>query len=211
MRLFLGYDPGGRGKHGVAAAKVSDDGTIESTLKTDVLRDAEEVCCWVCEHHGDAAALGIDTLLAWSSKGVRACDDALRQRYQKHKKSVIQQNSLYSAMTINGFLVARFGRDLGLQLFESHPKLVFRACLDKRTVDTDSAHEADDLVAAYNKLLEKSQDHEADALVAAWCASRGFFEQWRVDLYKDIKDKLIFPSGPAVYPWPEPIRPTPPP
>ena len=27
----------------------------------------------------------------------------------------------------------------------------------------------------------------------------------RMDLYKAIEDKLVFPAGPAVYPWPEPI------
>ena len=197
MPLFLGYDPGGKGKHGVVLAEIDADGTIEPTPETNVLRDAEEVCCWIGEHHEDAVGLGIDTLLAWSRKGVRPCDDALRQRYQEHRTRVIQQNSLYSAMTINGFLVAQFGHQLGLPLFESHPKLILYACLKKDP-------EADHVVAAYNKLLKK-QDHEADALVAAWCASRWCVKKWQANLYETSRDELIFPTGPAVYPWPEPI------
>ena len=201
MPLFLGYNPGGEGKHGVAAAEITADGTIK-LLETEVLCDAEKVCRWVRKHQEDAVALGIDTLLAWSRKGGRPCDDALKEHYREYRGKVIAQNSLYSAMTINGVLVAQVGRDLGLPLCESHPKLVFHACLKNRTVDTDSA----DLVAAYCDLLKKPEDHEADALVAAWCASRAHFKKWPVDLYEDIKDELIFPAGSAVYPWPEPIH-----
>ena len=89
MPLFLGYDPGGKDKHGVAAARIADGGTFESAPETKTLRDAQAVCCWVHEHHGPAVALGIDTLLAWSRKGKRACDDALRRRYREHGQSVV--------------------------------------------------------------------------------------------------------------------------
>ena len=201
MPLFLGYDPGGKDDHGVAAVRIDANGTIESTPETEVRSDAEAVCCWVHERHEEAVALGIDTLLAWSRKGKRACDDALRQRYKEYRKevSVVQQNSLRSSMTINGVLVAQFGRDRGLPLFESHPKLVFHAWLKKCAADTDFAH-------WYGKLSAKPDDHEADALVAALCASQWFFQHWQVDLYTTIEDKqLIFPAGPAIYPWPEPV------
>ena len=195
MPLFLGYDPGGRNAHGVVAARIARDGAIESAPETAILRDAEEVCRWVHERHGEAAALGIDTLLAWSRKGGRACDDALRRRY---RQPVLAQNSLVGAMTINGVLVAQCGRDRGLPLFESHPKLVHHAWLKDRTAHAD-------FTRWHGPLLAKPDDHEADAFVAAWCASRWHFKDWRVDLYKDIGDELIFPAGPAVYPWPEPV------
>lgn len=198
MPLFLGYDPGGKDKHGVAAVRIAACGTFESAPETGVLRDAEAVCRWVHEYHGPAVALGIDTLLAWSRKGRRACDDALRRRYREHGQSVVSQNSLRSSMTINGILVAQRGCDLGLPLFESHPKLVFHAWLESHMADTGFA-------CWHGELLKKPEDHEAHALVAAWCASRWFFEDWRVDLYTAIEDELIFPAGPAVYPWPEPV------
>ena len=188
--LFLGYDPGGKGKHGVAAARIAGDGDLESGPETCVLRDAEEVCRWVTDRHNEAAGLGIDTLLAWSRKGKRECDDALRRRYPEHRKTVIAQNSLYSSMTVNGVLVAQHGRCLRLSLFESHPKLVRHLCQDDPRAE---------------KLLDwqaSLPDHEADALVAAWCASRWVFECWQTDLYT-IKDELFFPAGTAAYPWPD--------
>lgn len=64
MPLFLGYDPGGEGRNGVAAARIADDGTtFERPPETRTLRDVEEVCRWLRTRHR-AEALGIDTLLA---------------------------------------------------------------------------------------------------------------------------------------------------
>ena len=194
--LFLGYDPGGKKTHGVAAARIARDGGLGSELETGVLPDADEVCRWVSEYHGEAAGLGIDTLLAWSRKGKRKCDDALRERYPGHRNTVLAQNSLRSAMTVNGVLVADHGRCLHLSLFESHPKLVLHLCRDNPR--------AKELLDRHKSLREtRTDDHEADALVAAWCASRWVFGCWRTDLYTTIEDQLCFPAGAAVYPWPE--------
>lgn len=199
MSLFLGYDPGGKNAHGVAAARIVADGTMESKPETAVFRDAEAVCRWIDERCENAVALGVDTLLAWSCKGGRECDDALRSRYRNYGTSVVVQNSLRSAMTINGVLVAQFGRDKGLQLFESHPKLVFQAWLKKRITNTVFAR-------SHEALNRKPDDHEADALVAAWCASRGYFNDWQADLFEDFGRGLVFPAGAASYPWPESLR-----
>ena len=194
-KLFLGYDPGGKGKHGVAAARIASDGAFESKPETCLLEDAEDVCQWISERHNDAAGLAIDTLLAWSRKGRRACDDSLRRHYPDRRLTVIAQNSLYSSMTINGVLVAQHGRCLGLPLLESHPKLVLHLC--------QKDPEATEFLGWHAKLA-RPKDHEADALVAAWCASRWTFGRWRADLYT-IKEDLFFPAGAAAYPWPEPI------
>ena len=205
MPLFLGYDPGGAGRHGVVAAHIGADGTFASPPETRTLPDAEEACRWL-RPYSAAKALGIDTLLAWSRRGRRACDDALREHYKsalrKHYKSgaVIAQNSLRSSMTINGIIVAWCGRDLGLPLVESHPKLVFRVWLKDRMAGTDFARWHDKL-----SRRDDDHDHEADALIAAWCASRWWFGDWNVDLYKTGADRLVFPAGRAVYPWPEPV------
>ena len=196
LPLFLGYDPGGADKHGVVAAHIGADGTFASPPETRTLRDAEEACRWLRPYRA-AKALGIDTLLAWSRRGRRACDDALRKHYKSG--AVIAQNSLRSAMTINGIIVAWCGRDLELPLVESHPKLVFDVWLKDRMAGTDFAHWHDKLPRG------DGDDHEADALIAAWCASRWWFGNWNVDLYKTGADRLVFPAGPAVYPWPEPV------
>ena len=107
-----------------------------------------------------STSLGIDMLLAWSRKGKRACDGALRRCYREHGQSVLQQNSLGSAMTINGVLVAQFGRARDLPLFESHPKLVYPVWLKECVTNTD-------FTRWYGPLIAKPDDHEADALVAA--------------------------------------------
>ena len=197
MPLFLGYDPGGGGKNGVAALRIADDGTtFERPPETQTLHDVEAVCRWL-RAHDKAEALGVDTLLAWSRKGDRACDAALRKRYPEHSNSVIAQNALCSAMTINGIIVARLGYHLGLPLLvESHPKLVLRAWLEDHMAGTEFA-----------KWHGKASDHEADAFVAAWCASRWHFELWTMDLYDAFSEqgKLVFPAREAVYPWPKPI------
>lgn len=194
-KLFLGYDPGGNRRHGVAAARVASDGAFESEPETCLLADAEEVCRWVSEHHAEASGLCIDTLLAWSYKGGRKCDTSLRKHYSKQQQSVIPQNSLRSAMTINGVLVAQHARHLGLRLLESHPKLVLHLCRK----DPEAQEFLD-----WHAGLKRSEDHEADALVAAWCASRWAFGRWGVDLYT-VGEDLFFPAGTAAYPWPEPI------
>ena len=42
VELFLGYDPGGDGKHGVAAVRVAENGGLD-VRSTKCLRDAAEV------------------------------------------------------------------------------------------------------------------------------------------------------------------------
>ena len=237
MDLFLGYDPGGEGKHGVVSVKIARDGTY-SDMEADCLGDAADVRAWL-SGHPTAVTLGIDTLLAWSWSSARPCDDLLQKRYKKAPfkasdciycknglrelqqvadkrrttASVVAQNSLYSAMTLNGALVAIAARKdrPEFPVVESHPKLLLRAA-------GGIGPARDHLVKGYSKLLHEGEhhrarkdgplvheDHKADAFVAAWCASRWHFKQWTTDLY-DLtpSEKYHFPAGRAAYPWPEP-------
>ena len=245
MELFLGYDPGGEGKHGVVSVRIARDGT-HCDMEADRLADATNVRAWLRERP-TAVALGIDTLLAWSWSGSRPCDNRLRKRYDKatfkasdciyrepdcvycenglnelHRAadkrrtsdSVVAQNSLYSAMTLNGALVAMAAREdrPEFPVFESHPKLLLRAA---EGIGAAREH----LVKGYSEALhegkphwvrkerhEVHEDHMADAFVAAWCASRWHFKQWTTDLYGPTPcEDYHFPAGPAVYPWPEPV------
>ena len=217
MALFFGYDPGGRRengrdkpKNGVAALEVDRFGVFR-VLRTSSLLDASEVLSWF-RAGPFAVALGVDTLLAWSFRGRRACDDRLKDFYAKRlgetkAGSVQQQNSLHSAMTINGALVAyKVCHDFGLPLVESHPKLL-RVAATCRGCPVLPRH----VTETYEELCKAEpgdHDHQADAFIAAWCASRWYFRDrdWKTDLYGvDPEDPLFFPAGPAVYPWPEDI------
>ena len=214
VELFLGYDPGGDRKHGVAAVRVAENGELK-VRSTKCLRDAAEVRDWL-RSQPSPRALGIDTLLAWTPTGGsrrkpkrmsgRACDIALAAHYNAHSNSVMAQNSLRSAMTVNGIIVAMAACDLGPPLVESHPKLLMKGA---RHADP----EMKDLCAIYDDLCIQASDHEADAVVAAWCASRGVYQKWQSNLYEIDENSensadLLFPAGKAVYPWPEHVAAT---
>lgn len=183
MTLFLGYDPGGKGKNGVAAIRVISD--VPEVVAKATVRDAAEALSWLEVYAKTAVALGIDTLLAWSPKGGRACDDALRRKYGGN--SVVAQNSLYSSMTLNGAIVAR---RLGLPVYESHPKLLLRVSGENAIREV-----YDDTVSS------TGADHEGDAIIAAWCAAMGHNRKWTVDLYVDIEDDIELVVPEARYPW----------
>lgn len=202
--LFLGYDPGGKGKHGVAALEVSNDGVILANPTCEVVEDAEAAWLWLSKFH-KILALGIDTLLAWSPRGGRACDDALRDAYQQNAASVIPQNSLYSSMTINGAIVARRAARHEIPLFESHPKLLVRT-----RSRSDPATKS--ILAHYHQIIKlgsnslktgKQADDMADAVVAAWCAAQGFLKRWPTELYETPGDQLEKVAKGVSYPWPD--------
>jgi len=187
MTLYLGYDPGGKAKNGVAAIQLVSDEIV--VVDTATVLNADEALSWLTSYASDAQALGIDTLLAWSPKGGRACDDALRRKYGGN--SVVAQNSLYSAMTLNGAIVAR---RIGLPVYESHPKLLLKS--NSEATVRDVYEEA---------VMKNGTDHEGDAIVAAWCAAMGHTRNWTVELYSDIEDDIELVVPEARYPWFETI------
>ena len=96
MALFFGYDPGGYGSQqspkatsGVVAVQISGDGHFEIEQNATVV-DAAEALSWF-RKRPFAKALGVDTLLCWSFKGHRSCDDWLIRTYGP--ESVQQQTA----------------------------------------------------------------------------------------------------------------------
>ncbi len=201
---FLGYDPGGRGAHGVAAIHVSPDGEIASNPAPicEVVENAGLAWEWL-SGHDDASALGIDTLMAWSLTGIRQCDIALRKRYPKRFRSVIHQNALYSAMTLNGALVAKRAAKSGWRLFESHPKLLVNVLPSDDSAANSVLKWYSSVKAQTNGTIkgDKRADDMADAVVAAWSAAQGFIGRWQVDLFNICGDQLERIEKGATYPW----------
>ena len=194
--IFLGFDPGGRDKFGCSAIRLIGDGLVE-VVNAECVRDAKTAIEWANAHSAIAAA-GIDTLLGWSFSGSRTCDATLRQRYPGHRNSVIEQNSLYSAMTINGAMVAANLHLRKTPLCEAHPKLLLKAY--------DGHSLLAPLQAGLQKLklsskTPKQADDKCDATVAAWAAACWYSGSWKIDLFSG--DDLWFPAWKARYPWPD--------
>ncbi len=101
--IYLGYDPGGGGAHGVARISGSE-------LSSAVVDTTEAALQWfrvACEN-AKPRALGVDTLTLWSTgpSGWRPADRALRAAYPEVAGSVVAPNSLFGAMPLNGAIAA---------------------------------------------------------------------------------------------------------
>ena len=124
--IYLGYDPGGGGAHGVAAI----DG---NNVVCDTLLTAQSAIDWFSERcrDRDNIVLGVDTLTLWSSgpSGWRPADRALRAAYPDVVNSVTASNSLYGAMPINGAVVMRVLGEVmkNFTITETHPKVLYFA------------------------------------------------------------------------------------
>ena len=207
--LYAGYDPGGNGTHGVAVIDVNKKGKIDSIIDRDVVEDMKSAWSWFSKFEG-LAAFGIDTLLAWSEDGRRSCDDYLRRSYGGTNgnfgklispSTVIPQNSLYSAMTINGAMLAKRACNAGYSCYESHPKLMI-GVLDLTKSENKSIDEKYRSILADGSLKVKHRDDIADAIVAAWCAAQGHRGNWRRDLFKEFSCGLQPVADGVSYPWP---------
>ena len=136
---YLGYDPGGDRKHGVAAIQSAGPGTDAQKLSVDTVNTVRDVIAWFRvfidgRRFGPVRGIGVDTLAYWSASrgGLRGADRALRSAFEPVKASVVHPNSLYGAMSVNGMFVLQkllaldepYGRK-GLYVTETHPKVLF--------------------------------------------------------------------------------------
>lgn len=187
---FLGYDPGGKGAHGVACLNIVDGSTSldPSKVSTEagVISTPDAALEWFFARIEGAVAVGVDTLLMWTTQG-RQCDSFLRREYKIHPGTVQSMGSLRGAMLGNGVIVTS---KLGLPAFEANPK----AALISGVLDPYRYIWAD---------LPNDPDHARDATIGATCAALSVMGVWRSDLYEGEPDPF-FPAGHAKYPWPVP-------
>jgi hypothetical protein len=222
----IGYDPGGNGRHGLAALRIEERGgrwepldlfvTTGGSLQ-DVVRWVDTVC-----RNTRIVAAGVDTLTEWNSghSGYRPADVWLRENYPELAPSVVAPNSMAGSMAINGgaFLLSmadRFGAD-STKVTEAHPKVCYRALTGAPKADwenepADRQRMVDWLigelgVGSPNELCVKD-DHRFDAATAALAALRGLNGDWTLDLHalpdKDYSRRIQF-CGPTHYWWPNP-------
>ncbi len=126
QNAYLGYDPGGGGKHGVAALQVQGNAALSATV--GVVADAEQAFQWLTGQSAQPAAVGIDTLtiLCTGRCGDRPADVYLRATYPNVSRRVVWPNSLRGAMIANGIAVAICLRSAhpGIMVTETHPTVL---------------------------------------------------------------------------------------
>jgi len=208
--LYLGYDPGGGGAHGVAA--IDDSQALCDTMPT-----AQQAIDWFHERcsEQEPSAFGVDTLTLWSTgpAGWRPADRALRIAYPAVAASITAPNSLYGAMPINGIAVAlalcnTFKR---LRITETHPKVLYFALTQSVY---DFAQSRDRMVQDLVKWVALGEcnvgsEHAWDALVSAFAARQWNTGNWPNDLHQLVQNdgEMLIPAHgqEAHYAWPEAV------
>ena len=195
-RFWVGADPGGKNKFGLAFLDCS--GGTECLTVSSVDEAVERVAS-----EGEPLGLGIDAPMWWSSRqgAGRKADKELRKKYGIPAGTVQSANSLQGAALVGGAMLASRVRHKfpGTRITESHPKALLHAL----GLDGPCFAAKFEICVAWNN------EHERDALIAAVCAREGFEERWTADLAKDRhtaeQDPEAYWLAPMHYFWPEPL------
>ena len=203
---FIGYDPGGNGRHGCAVLTVEAGRPARLRVTTHattehVLRDIETV--------GDVLGIGVDTLTCWSTgpSGWRPADRWLRARYPSAVgRSVAAPNSLYGSMSVGGMAVL-LSLARRVPVTETHPKVLWHVLFGTRyAYATASAAMDARLGEAMGLPLVTANDHEWDAAASALTALRAHEGAWTRDLHRlptRPDERLVEPYGPTRFVWPD--------
>ena len=199
-RLFLGFDPGGHGKFGVASL-------VNATVRTSTVNSVTQAIAWARSLSGYShpLAAGIDTLLHWSDgpSGWRPADRWLIETYSATAKSVVSPNGLFGAMAVGGMGLALRLRHHWpeIALNETHPKVVIPAMGGQRYKDIQlTGAIAWFCQQSRLEISESMNGHEFDALLSAWVTRCGIDHQWN-DIVGD-DPSLLRPAGNVTYLWP---------
>ncbi len=197
---YLGFDPGGYSRFGVAFL-------TENCVKASTVSTVDDAVKWAVDECGSQRpiAAGIDTLLHWATakSGMRPCDLKLRDKYPCVRNSIIAPNSLYGAMAIGGMALAFRLREKWpeLDLNETHPKVLLHARWKER-YDPKTVGAAIQRFAGQVGIECPFQgEHEFDAVLSAWATREGLVGGW-IDIV-GVGADLLFPAGPVRYLWPE--------
>ena len=124
MGCWVGADPGGKDRFGVALLDAS--GELEFATVSSVDEAVERIVS-----RGEPLGLGIDAPMWWSSDGGgrRKADKRIRKRYDIHPGTVQSVNSLRGAALVGGAMLAFRIRQRfpGARITEAHPKALLKA------------------------------------------------------------------------------------
>lgn len=205
---FVGYDPGGDKKHGIAEMRIENGSVVSLVTKT--LGTTEDVIAYT-ESLPALVGLGVDTLTCWSTGqgGWRPADRYLRRRYEGVRNSVVTPNGMFGSMGLNGmaFLVAMRRRYPGVPVTETHPKVLHWHLYGKPHDHSARKREMnEDLGLLIGKRTDPTDEHQWDAATSAYAAFKGLAGHWPQDLHTHELakgERLIMPCGMTNYFWPE--------
>jgi len=196
-RVWIGADPGGKGKFGIAILK--DDEPSQTAL-TDC---ADEAVLFIREHLNQApAGIGVDAPLWWSSgqSSDRLADQWLRRRYSLSGGEVQTANSLTGAALVQAAMFIRRIREVypGVRVTESHPKALLKSVY---------GNSWDVFSARFHVNGPRPIEHRRDAVIAAIAAREAFEGRWTHDLsinrLPSEQDPNNYWLAPVHYFWPE--------
>lgn len=206
--ILVGYDPGGKGAHGVAEVFV--EGGRARDLATKTFETTEQVI-GLLEHTGSLVAFGVDTLTCWATGpgGWRPADRWLRRRYKAVQNSVVAPNSIRGSMALNGMAVLVWLKMARPSIFvtEVHPKVLFWH-LTRAECDYTAKRDLMDatLARVLGVKVAPANEHEWDAALSAFVALEAVTARWTNDLHSlpTLGDeRLVSPCGKTHYFWPE--------
>ena len=195
--FWVGADPGGEGKFGIAVLIENGKSCISCVNCTD------DAIAFVQRHiSGMPCGVGIDAPLWWSSgrSGDRNADRWLRQRYGLSGGEVQAANSLRGAALTQGVMFVQRMREIypAVPVTESHPKALLKAL---------TQGDWNVFAEIFGLKVVTANNHERDALIAAVSAREGFQERWLHDLSSNRSTSEQDPNNywlaPVHYFWPE--------
>lgn len=208
MTTILGYDPGGNGKHGVAALSI-DDSYNPTKIIVQTKEIVKDVIDWFSQF-SDVDGIGIDTLTKWATgrSGWRPADLWLREKYPDVALSVASPNSLYGSMTVGGIAVKSwfFNQYPKAVISETHPKVLYFALKNRKYDWVNTQKEMVDFL--WKKLgtsCKLSKDHEFDSALSCYAVLEYLRGNWKNDLHAKSDDRCgayVEPFGNSTYAWP---------
>lgn len=224
--MIIGYDPGGKGAHGLAVLHVEHDGGAWRALRLEAksLDTLDAVMGCLTRDYGypdRALAVGIDTLTVWNTGPAqwRPADLWLRQQYKTVRNSIQTPAGLFGSMAINGAAFLEWTHRLDpagrLQVTEAHPKVCYHAATGRKHhwADADARAQMLDWLGkelGVDVLMlgqGTAADHALDAAIGALAALRGLNGEWTHDLHAepptDGRPENVHPFGRTHFWWPE--------
>ena len=199
-RYWIGADPGGKDKFGLAF--LDDGGKLRCMRVSSVDQAVEEI-----SRMDEPLGLGIDAPMWWSSAsgGGRQSDAMLREAYGIQSGTVQSANSLRGAALVGGMMLAfrirqRFS---AARITESHPKALLHALGLGRAGFPGRFC----ISSGWS-----SNEDEQDAAIAAVCAREGFSGRWTTDLadkqfrHGSEQDPKSYWLKPMHYFWPSLLK-----